>query len=197
MKYSNLFNEIRFDIKQGIIARAGWFLMAVLVSVVFAEVFFYTRNQMITDGRVSGELYYMDAYMWMFRGMEKYNPQAGLFTQSTKEILGILEITGGHADKIVYGAGDLYVTVFGGRTRRIGTLLGRGLTYNEAAEILKGVTLESVAITQVVIEAIRKLEAKNKAKLEDFPLLLHIYDIITKEETVNIPWKQFCETEEN
>ena len=76
MKYSNLFNEIRFDIKQGIIARAGWFLMAVLVSVVFAEVFFYTRNQMITDGRVSGELYYMDAYMWMFRGMEKYNPQA-------------------------------------------------------------------------------------------------------------------------
>lgn len=127
---------------------------------------------------------------------EKYNPQAGLFTQSTKEILGILEITGGHADKIIYGAGDLYVTVFGGRTRRIGTLLGRGLTYGEAAEILKGVTLESVAITKVVIEAIKKLEEKNKANVKDFPLLLHIYDMITKGETVNVPWKQFCETED-
>ena len=56
---------------------------------------------------------------------------------------------------------------------------------------------EIVAYDDLGTEAIRKLETKNKAKLEDFPLLLHIYEMITKEETVNIPWKQFCETEEN
>lgn len=76
MKLSNLYNEIRFDIRQGIVARTGWFLFVIFVSAVLAEVFFYTRGQMIADGRASGTLYYMDAYMWMFRGMERYNPQA-------------------------------------------------------------------------------------------------------------------------
>lgn len=60
---------------------------------------------------------------------EEYNPQAGLFAQSIREMRRLLEITGGNADKIIYGTGDLYVTVFGGRTRKIGTLLGRGLTF--------------------------------------------------------------------
>ncbi len=118
---------------------------------------------------------------------EEYNPQAGLFTQSTREIRQLLEIAGGSPEQIIYGAGDLYVTVFGGRTRRIGTLLGRGMTYTEAAEVLKGVTLESVAITKVVIEALKK----SNNNVEKFPLLQHIYDIITKGITVDVPWEKF------
>ncbi len=120
---------------------------------------------------------------------EEYNPEAGLFAQSTRETIRLLSNCGGGADMILYSAGDLYVTVFGGRTRRIGTLLGRGLTYKEAREILSGVTLESVAITKLVIEAL----TRQGVSLDKFPLLSHIYDMIEKGITVNIPWDKFEE----
>lgn len=123
---------------------------------------------------------------------EEYNPQAGLFAQSTREIVRLLKISGGRDTAVLYGAGDLYVTVFGGRTRRIGTLLGRGMTYEEAKEILSGVTLESVAITKVVIEALKSAGED----IGKFPLLSHIYDMITKGITVNIPWSEFEEIDE-
>ena len=120
---------------------------------------------------------------------EEYNPQAGLFAQSAREMRKLIEYAGGQEDKILYGAGDLYVTVFGGRTREIGTLLGRGMTYSQAKEILKGVTLESVAITKVVTEALKKSGVKD----EQFPLLNHIYKMITEDTTVNVPWGKFEE----
>ena len=122
---------------------------------------------------------------------EEYNPQAGLFAQSVREMRKIIKLNGGNIENIDYGAGDLYVTVFGGRTRMIGTLLGRGLTYDEASEILKGVTLESVAITKVTISAIKMLSEKGIVNIADFPLLTHIDELINNKTTVNIPWKKF------
>ena len=122
---------------------------------------------------------------------EEYNPQAGLFAQSAREIGHLLKLVGAGDDKILYGTGDLYVTVFGGRTRMIGTLLGRGMTFTQAREKLKGVTLESVAITKVVIEALKK----QSIGPDRFPLLNHIYSMITENVTVNIPWKFFEEEE--
>lgn len=124
---------------------------------------------------------------------EEYNQQAGLFAQSTREMYRLLKIAGGKEEQILYGAGDLYVTVFGGRTRKIGTLLGRGLTYEQAADELRGVTLESVAITKVVIEALKKLDSAGKAEIGQFPLLMHIYDMITGKATVDVPWQKFEE----
>lgn len=118
---------------------------------------------------------------------EEYNPEAGLFTQCTREMYELIKMNGGETDKLFFGAGDLYVTVFGGRTRRIGTLLGRGMTYTEAARELKGVTLESAAITKTVFEA---LKVKG-ADLSKFPLLRHIYDMIENGKTVDIPWNDF------
>ena len=124
---------------------------------------------------------------------EEYNQQAGLFAQSTREMYRLLKIAGGKEEQILYGAGDLYVTVFGGRTRKIGTLLGRGLTFEQALDELRGVTLESVAITKVVIEALMKMEEAGKVDIRQFPLLMHIYDMITDKTTVNVPWKCFEE----
>ncbi len=118
---------------------------------------------------------------------EEYNPEAGLFAQSIRETICLLENCGGGSDMILYSAGDLYVTVFGGRTRKIGTLLGRGLLYCEAREILSGVTLESVAITKLVIEALKK----QGVNLSKFPLLSHICDMIENDITVQIPWESF------
>ena len=55
-------------------------------------------------------------------GKEHYNSQAALFGQSVKEMKQLLTLVGGGEENIIYGAGDLYVTIFGGRTRKIGTL---------------------------------------------------------------------------
>lgn len=122
---------------------------------------------------------------------EHYNPQAGLFAQSVREMRTILEVTGGNADKIVYGAGDLYVTVFGGRTRKIGTLLGRGMTIDEALVILDGVTLESIAVTKAVIGALEEKEKRGEFDMTRVPLLSHIKELVTGLKTVDIPWEKF------
>ena len=122
---------------------------------------------------------------------EHYNPQAALFEQSTREVMKLMQIMGAQMETLPFFAGDLYVTVFGGRTRRIGVLLGKGHTYADAREILAGVTLESVAIATLASEAIRKMEARGLANASDFPLLMHIDGIINRKEEVNVPWLAF------
>ena len=122
---------------------------------------------------------------------EYYNPQAALFEESMREAIKLIQMMGGGIESIVFFGGDLYVTVFGGRTRKIGTLLGRGLTYPEAREVLTGVTLESVAIATLVAEALRKKAARGEVDLADFPLLKHIDEIINQGKPVSIPWTEF------
>lgn len=127
-------------------------------------------------------------------GKEHYNSQAALFGQSVREMRRLLKLTGSGDDNIVLGAGDLYVTVFGGRTRRIGTLLGRGLSFDEAMKELSGVTLESIVIATRTARAVRALIARGVVKESDFPLLMHIDELINHNVEVNIPWAAF-ETE--
>ena len=103
----------------------------------------------------------------------------------------LLKLVGGGDDNIVFGAGDLYVTVFGGRTRLIGTLLGRGMSFDEAMRELEGVTLESIVIATRTAKAVRALIARGEASADDYPLLLHVDDIIEKGKSVNIPWNKF------
>ena len=120
-----------------------------------------------------------------------YNSQAALFGQSIREMRSLLTLFGFNDENIIYGAGDLYVTVFGGRTRKIGTLLGQGHSFKAAMEKLSGVTLESVVIATRTGEAVHALINKGEADKKDYPLLLHVYDIITKDVSVDIPWNEF------
>lgn len=124
-------------------------------------------------------------------GAQHYNSQAALFGQGVKEMSRLLEIAGGKHEHMVHGAGDLYVTVYGGRTRLIGTLLGRGLTIDEALKELNGVTLESLVIATRTARAVRNMAKRVVVSIEDFPLLMHIDDIINHGAKVNIPWKSF------
>ena len=126
-------------------------------------------------------------------GIQHYNSQAALFGQSVKEMTRLLQMVGGGAENMVYGAGDLYVTVFGGRTRRIGTLLGRGMSFDEAMKELAGVTLESIVIASRMAQCIRTLVTRGEVEASNFPLLLHIDDIINNNAPVDIPWKAFEE----
>ncbi|NLO83421.1 MAG: glycerol-3-phosphate dehydrogenase [Clostridiales bacterium] len=122
---------------------------------------------------------------------QAYNPQAALFAQSIREMSKIIKLVGGKEENIVYGAGDLYVTIFGGRTRKLGTLLGRGLSFDEAMAELEGITLESVAITSCLARALYKREEASLVKTSDFPLLMHVNDIINNHAPVAIPWEKF------
>ena len=124
-------------------------------------------------------------------GAIHYNSQAALFGQGVREMRKLLAMVGGGDDNIVYGAGDLYVTVFGGRTRKIGTLLGRGMSFDQAMETLAGVTLESVVIATRTARAVRARISAGKANASDFPLLLHVDEIISNGAEVNIPWEAF------
>ncbi len=127
-------------------------------------------------------------------GKLHYNSQAALFGQSVREMRRLIALCGGHDDNIIYAAGDLYVTIFGGRSRKIGALLGRGVDFDKAMEELHGLTLESVVIATRTANAVKKLIAKGAASANDFPLLLHIDALINDGAKVNIPWAAF-ETE--
>ena len=121
-----------------------------------------------------------------------FNSQAAVFYQAVKEMYRLLEYQNAASlENISVGAGDLYVTVYGGRTRLVGILLGRGFDIDKAKEELNGVTLESLVVAERVARAI-KIAAKNgKINIDNFPLLLHVDEIITQKKAVNIPWEDF------
>ena len=121
-----------------------------------------------------------------------FNSQAAVFGQSVKEMHRLLEFQGAATlDNLAVGVGDLYVTVYGGRTRLIGILLGRGLSIEEARAELAGVTLESLVVAERVARAVRRNAQKGILDLKDFPLLVHIDEILTKHAPVDIPWEAF------
>ena len=121
-----------------------------------------------------------------------FNSQAAVFGQSVKEMYRLLEYQGAATlDNISVGAGDLYVTVYGGRTRLVGILLGRGLSVDEAKAELNGVTLESLVVAERVARAVKKASESGRLSIEDFPLLTHIDEILTENKPVAIPWERF------
>jgi len=122
-----------------------------------------------------------------------YNPQAALFGQSCYEMRHLVLALGGNPANVSWlpGPGDLYVTVFGGRTVRLGKLLGQGMSFAEARRVLAGVTLESVEITTRVARALPRLAERGLLNLADFPLLLHLDRILNGGAAVNIPWEAF------
>ncbi len=121
-----------------------------------------------------------------------FNSQAAVFGQSIKEMKRLLAYQDADTlENLALGAGDLYVTVYGGRTRLVGILLGRGLDIDEAKAELNGVTLESLVVAGRVAKAVRAAAKRGKLDIADFPLLMHIDDIITNKAAVDIPWEAF------
>lgn len=121
-----------------------------------------------------------------------FNSQAGIYYQCVKEMTKLLGIRGdANLDTLAVGLGDLYVTVYGGRTRLVGILLGRGLNIDEAKAELNGVTLESLVVAERVARAVRVLAANGKVNAADFPLLMHVDSILTEKHPADLPWDAF------
>lgn len=120
-----------------------------------------------------------------------YNSQAGAFYQAVKEMRLLLEMQGASRDCENIGIGDLYVTVYGGRTRKIGILLGEGKTYEEAIRILSGVTLESLVVSRRVYAAISRKSELGKADMTLFPMLRHVAEVLDEGKDAELPWDEF------
>lgn len=120
-----------------------------------------------------------------------YNSQAAAFYQAVKEMRYLLEMQGASRDCENLGIGDLYVTVYGGRTRKVGILLGEGKTYQEAMEILAGVTLESLVVSRRVYKAVCRKAELGKADMSLFPMLKHAADVLDNGKDAHLPWEEF------
>lgn len=120
-----------------------------------------------------------------------YNSQAGAFYQAAREMMQLLEMFKASEDCKIIGIGDLYVTVYGGRTRKVGILLGEGKTYKEAMEILAGVTLESLVVARRVAKAIYKRAETGKVDISRFPMLTHVNDVLDNGKDAHLPWDAF------
>lgn len=121
-----------------------------------------------------------------------FNSQAAVFEQATKEMYKLLEFQNSLTlNTLCVGVGDLYVTVYGGRTRLVGILLGKGLDIEQAKAKLNGVTLESLVVAVRVSRAVKINIEKGTLNKKDFPLLLHIDDVLSNKKSVNIPWEEF------
>ena len=121
-----------------------------------------------------------------------FNSQAAIYGQAVKEMYRLLAYQGAATlENMSVGYGDLYVTVYGGRTRLVGILLGRGLNIDEAKEELNGVTLESLVVAERVARAMKVAAANGVVDANDFPLLMHVDEIICQKKEVNLPWEKF------
>ncbi|MBQ7518226.1 MAG: NAD(P)-binding domain-containing protein, partial [Bacteroidales bacterium] len=120
-----------------------------------------------------------------------YNSQAGAFYQAVKEMRLLLEMQGASRDCENIGIGDLYVTVYGGRTRKVGILLGEGKTYQKAMDILAGVTLESLVVSRRVYKAIARKAELGKADMANFPMLRHAAAVLDEGKDAELPWDDF------
>ncbi|MBN1218191.1 MAG: glycerol-3-phosphate dehydrogenase [Anaerolineae bacterium] len=126
-------------------------------------------------------------------GTYMHNLAAGIFGQACTEMSHALQLIGG-TPAFAYGlpgAGDLYVTCMGGRTVRLGRLLGMGHTLTEATEMMAGETLESVEIIRTMGAALPNLSARGLVDLKNFPLIQTLADIVIREQRVNLPLNIF------
>lgn len=101
------------------------------------------------------------------------NPLAALFSQAVTEMARLSEWLGGRRETAygLAGAGDLHVTVGGGRNSKLGLQLGTGLTVAQALDgPLRGETVEGVDTGRCLAPAFT--DATNSGRLDGaaFPL---------------------------
>ena len=116
-----------------------------------------------------------------------HNLAAAIFSQACVEIERMLEIVNA-TRAFAYGlpgAGDLHVTCQGGRTSRLGRLLGLGHSFAEARELMAGETLETVEIVRAMGEMLPKLEARGQITAEEFPLMRLLVEAIVRDRPVD------------
>lgn len=125
-------------------------------------------------------------------GASMHNLAAALFGASAREMSRIVDLLGGGIENVTWlpGVGDQYVTCVGGRTIRLGRLLGAGLTYTEAVLQMTGETLEGAYIVKQLSLALPEWERQGRIGRHELPLLRMLCRVITEDAKVDIPFEQ-------
>lgn len=122
-----------------------------------------------------------------------HNLAAALFAEGCMEMEFMLRKLGG-SPVFAYGfpgAGDCFVTCAGGRSMRLGRLLGKGHTFSEARTIMAGETLEAAEIVRSMAKAIPKLQARGILGPDDLPLMRALVDVVVYDKPVDFPYDKF------
>jgi len=128
-------------------------------------------------------------------GAYMHNLAAALFAQGCIEMRRMLELTGS-TTAFAYGlpgAGDFYVTCQGGRSTLLGKLLGKGISYPQAVNIMEGETLEAALFVQQIARALPLMEAQGKLSARQMPFMQMLIDVIVKGQPVAFLLDQFFE----
>ena len=106
-----------------------------------------------------------------------------LFGASAREMVRLVTLLGGNPAMVTSlpGVGDEYVTCMGGRTVRLGRLLGKGLTYRQARADMAGETLESAFVVAQIAKALPGLEKRGLVRPGELPLMRHLCRVITED----------------
>lgn len=123
-----------------------------------------------------------------------YNYGAALFGQATRELGYWMMLLGGKPETPhgLAGVGDMFVTSMGGRNVKAGRFVGAGVPFSEVRDDrMRGVTLEGVAAIRVMGGALEKLTERGLVREEDFPLMRHLYEVVAKDEPLDMPWETF------
>ena len=121
-------------------------------------------------------------------GIENLNPESALFGEATRETLRLIRLMGGDEGEHLLLCGRPLRHGLRGPFPPSGELLGRGLDIDEAKARLNGVTLESAAVDVTVAHALRRMAEDGRANPADFPLLMHIDELLSQHAKLNIPW---------
>lgn len=126
-------------------------------------------------------------------GTHMFNLGAALFGQACSEIEAMLRLVGGsrHFAYGLPGAGDLYVTSMGGRTVRLGKLLGMGHSIAEAKEIMAGETLEAAYVVDQLGQALPQLIAQGVLAPGALPLMETLIDVVALGRPLDLPLDGF------
>jgi glycerol-3-phosphate dehydrogenase (NAD(P)+) len=126
-------------------------------------------------------------------GAHMYNPAAATFAQGLYEMEQILTALGGNGSfaHSLPGAGDQYVTAMGGRTVRLGTLLGRGYSYSKARQEMAGETLESASIIESMSRLYPALKGDRTIRDGSLPLLETLIAAIVDDQQVTLPFDRY------
>jgi glycerol-3-phosphate dehydrogenase (NAD(P)+) len=114
-------------------------------------------------------------------GARNHNPAAALFGASAREMARLVSLLGGNPAMVnsLPGVADQYVTCMGGRTVRLGRLLGKGLTYEQARTEMAEDTLESAFVVAQIARALPQLEARGVLRSDELPLTRALCRVVT------------------
>ncbi len=122
-----------------------------------------------------------------------HNWESAVFAQAIVEMMRVVKLLGGDVLTAagLAGAGDLDVTMNGGRTGRFGRFLGMGMGVRQAVAKMEGATLECLEILAVMRKALPFYEERGELLPTELPLIRQLMRIALDDEPVSMPFDRF------